>query len=384
MNWKANPKTHKDPETGLKVTQLIGDEERDRIIYFNYNSFFDGSRKFAFTKTMDGKAFPAFMDLETCEFTQLAAPEVGFAPSFVDPVKNLCFGICNRNVCSINLKTGEMLEIYHIPDGYSFSFTSAFGGEYIVGYLTEIKMDYNPKDTSQQKSGIEYLFENPPHCIVLRFKYNGDDVETLFETDIWTDHVNVSPVNDKMFTFAHEGPWQLVDNRIWAMDLRKKPYPEPYKLRERTEPKEMIGHEWWTADGKWVCYQSHRKNRETIGMVNFENNYTKEIDIVGFSTTTHSITDHLFVLDTCSFMPYLRAVKILDDGVTIQDKILCHHGSDDWSIMEGHPCAAMAPNEKFAIYNSIRSGIGKMEMVEIPEDLSDLPDAKDFLARYQK
>jgi len=386
MKWKTTPKSWIDPETGLEVTQLFSDEERDKLIYFTNNSFFDNGRKIVINKTVDGKLFPAILDLETYEVSQLTAPELEFVPTIVDPVKNLCYGKCGRIICSLNLKTGEKNELYHIPDGHNCGFTCGEDGEYIYGFLNEDVSGrlppYNRAIAREQYAHNRRVFELQPHSKIFRVKFDGSKSEELLDTPIWSTHVNISPLDNNKLTFAHEGSWGLVDNRLWAIDLREGRNPEPYKLRERTEPGEGIGHEWWLRDSNWVAYQSHRKGRETIGLVNFENSCIREIDVEVFATHVHSISDRLFVLDSGFYMPYQRVVKLLDDG-TVQHKVMCCHGGD-WSLLDGHSTTVMAPNEKFCLFNSIRTGTTKIYKTEIPEDLSVLPDAAGFIERYKK
>ena len=379
--WKATPISRIDSETGLEIIQLLGDTEYDRLIYFTNNSFFDGSNRLVFNKTLNGTRFPAILDLTTMEYEPLISTSTDFIPTIVDPIKNLCYGICNHTLCSVNLHTRDFHEIYHIPRNVNFDFTCSEDGTYLYAFERE-QRDLSHVTSVELEEKMQRVMNDPPKTKIIRIHYESGSCETLLDGKIWIAHVNVSPRDNNKLTFCHEGPWAKVDNRLWALDLHKKSHPEPYKLRERTEPTEGIGHEWWTLDSNWICYQSHRINRECIGMVNFQNSMVKEIDVKMHATHVHSISDRLFVLDSGFIMPYQRIVKVLDDGTT-QHKILCNHGSD-WTFIDGHSISVMAPNEKFCLFNGNRTGTSKIYLVNIPDDLSNLPDASDFIKRYQK
>ena len=58
-----------------------------------------------------------------------------------------------------------------------------------------------------------------PLSRVIRIDIERGDVENVFEEKSWIGHVNTSPTLPHIITFCHEGPWYLVDHRIWGLDL---------------------------------------------------------------------------------------------------------------------------------------------------------------------
>src|SRR5690625_5725809 len=76
----------------------------------------------------------------------------------------------------------------------------------------------------------------------MQISINTSGSRVIFEEENFVTHINTSPKLPNIITFCHEGPWQLVDHRIWGLDINSG---EVWKIRERTETSEMVGHEFW-------------------------------------------------------------------------------------------------------------------------------------------
>jgi oligogalacturonide lyase len=58
-------------------------------------------------------------------------------------------------------------------------------------------------------------------------------------------HFQFSPDDPTLGTFCHEGPWNLVTQRIWFLDFISREARPCYRQDEF----DSIGHEFWTHDG---------------------------------------------------------------------------------------------------------------------------------------
>lgn len=75
-------------------------------------------------------------------------------------------------------------------------------------------------------------------------------VKTFHPATDWLNHVQFSPTDSTLMMFCHEGPWHKVD-RIWTIrtdgtDLKK--------IHARQMDMEIGGHEFFSADGKYIYY----------------------------------------------------------------------------------------------------------------------------------
>jgi len=76
------------------------------------------------------------------------------------------------------------------------------------------------------------------------------EVKTILRSNDWLNHLQFSPTDPNMLLFCHEGPWHKVD-RTWIIRADGTGLT---KLHTRTMNMEIEGHEFWSADGKWVWY----------------------------------------------------------------------------------------------------------------------------------
>ena len=77
------------------------------------------------------------------------------------------------------------------------------------------------------------------------------EVKRLYHTTDWINHFQFSPTDPTLMSFAHEGPWWLVD-RVWLFRVDGK--SQPMLVHQRTMKMEIANHEYWSADGQWLCY----------------------------------------------------------------------------------------------------------------------------------
>ena len=61
----------------------------------------------------------------------------------------------------------------------------------------------------------------------------------------WLGHFQFCPDDSTLGTFCHEGPWNLVTQRIWLLDFVAR---EAHPCFRQTE-QDSVGHEFWTQDG---------------------------------------------------------------------------------------------------------------------------------------
>jgi oligogalacturonide lyase len=67
----------------------------------------------------------------------------------------------------------------------------------------------------------------------------------------WDNHFLFSPGDPTLLMYCHEGPWWQND-RIWLIHSDGTGLMKPHA---RTMMNEIWGHEFWSADGKWIWYQ---------------------------------------------------------------------------------------------------------------------------------
>ena len=61
----------------------------------------------------------------------------------------------------------------------------------------------------------------------------------------WLQHFQFSPDDPALGLFCHEGPWNLVTQRMWLLDFCSREVRPCFRQGEL----DSVGHEFWTRDG---------------------------------------------------------------------------------------------------------------------------------------
>ena len=95
------------------------------------------------------------------------------------------------------------------------------------------------------------------------------EIETFHPSSDWLNHGQCSPTDPKLALYCHEGLWHDVD-RVWTIRFGSD---QPKLMHRRQQQYEIAGHEFFSADGKWVWYdlQTPRATEFWLAGVNVEN-----------------------------------------------------------------------------------------------------------------
>lgn len=147
---------------------------------------------------------------------------------------------------ALDLESLEERILWEMPEGYVQSMLNCTAdGEYIcVGIFEDLSKRFRV-DYLHGYIGFRETYEAHPHSMIVRIHTSDDSTETIWEENNWIGHVNTSPTQANLLTFCHEDPWELVDNRIWGMDINTG---KVWKIRPCTG-NETVGHEYWYLDG---------------------------------------------------------------------------------------------------------------------------------------
>ena len=253
ITYPSEKKIFTDEKTGHQIIRLTSDSSNNYHLYFTENSFVQGKRQIIFFSDRGSKReyhYNIFsMDLDSGEATQLSdEPDTG---SDTVSIGHACtktkdgrfvFYVSGNVVKRFDTMTGEAIVIYEGDPAFSLGMLSLNASETRVAFARNEVVDV--PYGANYLGFAETMYATKRSILTVVGVDGCDPCDVFFDTH-WMGHFQFSPDDDTIGTFCHEGPWNLVQQRIWIFDfITHKAIP-----CMRQERDDSIGHEVWTRDG---------------------------------------------------------------------------------------------------------------------------------------
>ncbi len=372
----AEARTFTDAASGVTVRQLTNYKGHSHHLYFTNPGWYDGGRRMLLGSDRQNRTNLFSLELATGEITQLtdlepldAPHEVQFLTACVNPVRDEAYFRYGRQLRAIDLHSCQQRVLYEIPDGFVHSMANVTAdGRYVCEGIYQDLSDRFRVDLLRGYVGFEQIHDAHPESRILRAAVDGSGVETVWQEDYWIGHVNTSPTQPHLLTFCHEGPWSKVDNRIWVLDMNTG---KARMVRPR-EDKEVVGHEYWHADGVHLGYHgAWPDGRMFFGKIRYDNADRVE---VAFPHTTGHIHSNDFSLIVGDGGKVIRLWKWNGESFD-GPRVLCEHYSS-MNIQQAHPHPRFTPDGSQVVFTSDRSGYCNVHTVDVPA-FESLPPVKE-------
>ncbi len=287
QNTSEIPREWVDPETGHRIVRL-SDEPNSQSLYFHQNGYTTNGDKLVFS-TRGGLSIYNF---KTKKIEQIVEGRAG----------SVVVGAKSRKVfytkgdavyeTDVDTKaTREVVKNAKLRTGAGFAINAdetLLGGSMTTG---EVPEEFRPRPpqtlpTPQQSPspqagatpqramdaypGKGEMMERRLAAKVPMALYTVNiktgEVKTFHPATDWLNHVQFSPTDPTLMMFCHEGPWHKVD-RIWTIrtdgtDLKK--------IHTRTMDMEIAGHEFFSADGKYIYYDLQTPKSKVFWLAGYE------------------------------------------------------------------------------------------------------------------
>lgn len=236
-----------DPMTGRAVVRLTGDSGSNNVhFYFTENSFVPGDREIYFIS--DRETAPVYnvfhMDLVTGEMRRLTRhlpPErTGFFTK--NPSGSLVLYNAGQRVMMLDTEAQEARCLYTVPEGWRCGRISLNCRETQVGVLLNEDVGW---EHGKNYAGFADAFHRIKRSLLMLIDLASGEARVLHRGTCQMGHLQFSPVDPNLAMFCHEGPWNLVNQRIW---LIRTDSGEIFPCF-RQGPDDCVGHEFWTRDG---------------------------------------------------------------------------------------------------------------------------------------
>ncbi|MBI4978539.1 MAG: PD40 domain-containing protein [Spirochaetes bacterium] len=364
-----------DRDTGVTVWRLTSYRGNSNHLYFTNNCFYDRNTKIVFAGDRDDRSNYFSLDLKTFVITQLTdLPRMPYPydykllEAYVDSVRNCCYYFAGQDLFRLDLMTLQTQVIYTMPAGFIHHIVScAENGTYVYTSIYEDMSSRFAVDTQHGYVGFADIAKAKPVSRIMKINADGSGAACIHEETCWIAHVNVNPKNENELTFCHEGPWNLIDHRVWGMDTVSG---RIWKIRECGKG-DVIGHEYWYSDGVHLGYHGHGSGGRVMGRVRFDNTSDEPVSFPFNTGHIFSLNRDLIVGDGDRDGTYLRLWKW--NGAAYEEpRALCIHASS-WKSQNSHAHPRFSPDGKNVLFTSDRTGYDQVYLAEVPEDISVLP-----------
>ena len=376
--YASEKREYKDRISGVHVTQLTDYFSNSYHEYFTNNGLWKNGTEYLFTSDRGNATNLYTINFESGEMNRLtdfthADAKYLYFVNDINPTRNEIYYHFANKLYAYDLDNLESRFLYQAPEGFLLH-GGLVGAD---GKYTYISLQEDLTSRIYTSLGASYIgfaetCEAHPDCRILRVDTETGKTEELWQEKCWIGHVNPSPTQPTLLTFCHEGPWDMVDQRLWFMDTRDC---KPVMLRPRKVDKEGVGHEYWFEDGLRVGYQAHRPGVGSFfGVIDYDGKNEQEAMCVPFPSPdhVHSVDFNLIVSDSGTAIKlYKNLGDRFDDA-----RVLCMHDGSFYH-QTNHPHPRMMPGAKQVLYNSNVSGYAQLYLADIPDDVMALPKVAD-------
>ncbi len=370
----AEMKEFRDPQTNVRVRQLTDYRGNSHHLYFTNPGWYDNDRRLVFSSDRDNMTNLFSIELGTGEITQLTdlePNEVAFFSACLNPRKPEVYYSYGGKLIALDLWSLRGRVIYEVPKGFVSSMANCTAdGRYLCAGIYEDLSDRFKIDIARGYVGFREISAARPLSRIERIAVDGSGFDTVHEENYWINHVNTSPTQSDIITFCHEGPWDMVDNRIWGLNIETG---EVWKIRPRENEGEKVGHEYWFADGQFIGYHGSNPDRTAfLGYIRYDNSERVEVSFPYQASTghIHSNDRSLIVGDNGDVVRLWR----YNGSVYDKSRVLCQHKSTK-HIQQFHVHPRFSPDGREILFTTNMSGYGNVYLADVPDDVESLPIA---------
>ncbi|MCY9668123.1 PD40 domain-containing protein [Paenibacillus alginolyticus] len=377
--WPAEWSITNDLITGIPMRQLTNYMSHSFHLYFTNNGWYDDGNKLLLGSDRTNCTNLFSIDLNNGEMMQLTdfrdSEMAAIQNAFINPMKNEAYFSKGKQIISIDLETLEEKVLYEVTGKYVLGNLSCTSdGKWICTCVKEDLSDRIQTILGAGYIGFEETAKAMPHCKIVLIPAAGGEAKVIHEEHRWIGHVNTSPTQPHLLSFCHEGPWDLVDHRIWCLNIQTG---EHWKIRA-SEDNVFVGHEYWHDDGVRIGYHGYteslqNKDGKFIGSVRYDNTECDEVAFPFQNMHVHSNDSSLIVGDGQQTSAYhgdqfqdtICLWKKIDDKLD-GPRILCRHrGSFQSQKLHVHP--RFSPDGTKVLFTSDMTGYGNLYIVDVPE-----------------
>ncbi|HXQ37092.1 MAG TPA: oligogalacturonate lyase family protein [Anaerolineales bacterium] len=371
-----------DPLTGRRVRQLTDSSAEDYHLYFYNPSVTPDGKYLIFISERTGVSNLFRLDLANGAIVQLtdARPIRGEYWPFTESLNGV--GAClpaigNRgqevfyfegtDLFALEIESLKQRQLLSLPPDRRPSMLQADAGGGALVFATwdeSLFMERSQRAYAGEKFPDERFFQETSSTIVRVDAETAEAEEVLCKEKFWINHVHLNPLNRDLILFCHE--YSELPDRMWLLDVANRQYkPIPGQGID-----EWYQHEFWSHDGKRICFHGGLSRDNTQGFCGWcapdGTNYHKAFHSTSGRAYAHynlHMDGQTMVTDGEARPGCISKVRLRDECQEFE--ILCRHDSytfgDDQRC---HPHPSFTPNGQQVIFTSNRTGTSNVYLTD--------------------
>ena len=369
---------YRDRYSGREITRLTNWLAHSWQFYFTHPCWVDGGRAFLFHSERENAGNYFRYELASGEIIQLSDNEGSevFFNSCLAPATNCFYHWSGNTLQELRLDTLQQRPVYEaeppfLPRDHGSQISATADGRQIVTILEDPPEDYDPRRRSP--------FFTPPLSRLVRIDVAGGEAVVLHEERRYITHLNTSPTRSDLMTFCHEGPWQLIEQRIHGLNVESG---ATWGIRPQHGEYSVIAEHWF-RDGETLGFRSHKRaaNDTRFGSIRHDNTQHVET-VLPYSRHFHSLDGSLVVGDgtPAYLLPDMLNRTITWPCILLHPRagdgwgaarVLAYHGSS-FSGQRSHPHPQITPDGQHVLFTTNLSDYSNIYLAPIGE-VEDLP-----------
>ena len=251
QKWQSEIRELVDEKTGRTIRQLTTTGNNVHL-YFTENSFdvdedaivFRSDRASGEDKVPhEDPVYDLFrMDLGTGEIVQLTDEATSVGSVTKTPDSRLVVYSTGGKLKALDTQTGKTTTVYEETGSYTVGSPSISHNRRYIAFARNERVEA-PRGPNY--TGFKERFYRVKDGRITLAYLDGSGWFDVFKDTHQVGHFQFCPDDGTLATFCHEGPWNLVSQRIWLLDFCSR---EAWPCF-RQEEWDSVGHEFWTQDG---------------------------------------------------------------------------------------------------------------------------------------
>lgn len=318
-------------------------------LYFTNRSFTPDGERIIFLSNREGGRFDLYChDLENNVVHQLTeGRNLDYFPFISWDGTRVFFGE-SSTVWDVNLDSLEETKLFDVSDLVHKQVTRV-GGTFQNYAGTQLVFFYEAYDM--------YSLTGDFGLIVLSLETGNSKVIAQGAQPV--RHGQYCPLDKDLILYAHEGPWESTQERMWLVNADGT----DNRPARNTRQGDRIGHEFWANESKAIYFTIYHGSKSEIRCIDLK---TKEERLVISIGHCHSMIDpHDRFLVADNNRDENADELFLIDLSSQKSQILCRHRMC-WSNLRFHPHPTFSPTGDRIVYTSDFEGQPAVYLAEVP------------------